>query len=110
MFKSDSAWNESGWKSEKFDSLLVQARGETDETKRRAMYSEMQGIISDQGSILIPNFLSFYDVHSAKVGGLSKDLPTCLARSFAYRPSRMRFNWRAIQNKTANSYMTEIPI
>jgi peptide/nickel transport system substrate-binding protein len=71
MFKSDSAWNESGWKSEKFDSLLVQARGETDETKRKAMYSEMQGIISDQGSILIPNFLSFYDAHSAKVGGLT---------------------------------------
>ena len=71
MFKSDSAWNESGWKSEKFDSLLVQARGETDETKRKAMYSEMQGIISDQGSILIPNFLSFYDAHSANVGGLT---------------------------------------
>jgi peptide/nickel transport system substrate-binding protein len=71
MFKSDSAWNESGWKSEKFDSLLVQARGETDETKRKAMYSEMQEIISDQGSILIPNFLSFYDAHSAKVGGLT---------------------------------------
>jgi peptide/nickel transport system substrate-binding protein len=35
------------------------------------MYSEMQGIISDQGSILIPNFLSFYDAHSAKVGGLT---------------------------------------
>ena len=71
MFKSDSAWNESGWKSERFDSLLIQARGETDETKRKAMYSEMQRTISDQGSILIPNFLSFYDAHSSKVGGLT---------------------------------------
>jgi peptide/nickel transport system substrate-binding protein len=71
MFKSDSAWNESGWKSERFDSLLIQARGETDETKRKAMYSEMQQTISDQGSILIPNFLSFYDAHSTKVGGLT---------------------------------------
>jgi peptide/nickel transport system substrate-binding protein len=71
MFKSDSAWNESGWKSEKFDGLLVQARGETDETKRKAMDSEMQRIISDQGSILIPNFLSFHDSHSANVGGLT---------------------------------------
>jgi hypothetical protein len=35
------------------------------------MYSEMQGIMSNQGSILIPNFLSFYDAHSANVGGLT---------------------------------------
>jgi hypothetical protein len=38
---------------------------------RKAMYSEMQRTISDQGSILIPNFLGFYDAHSAKVGGLT---------------------------------------
>lgn len=70
FFKSDSPWNESAWKSERFDSLLVEARGSTDEVKRKAMYAEMQQLVSDKGGIGLPLFSSFYDGHTAKLKGL----------------------------------------
>jgi peptide/nickel transport system substrate-binding protein len=75
FFKSDAPWNETGWKNEKFDSLLVQARAETDEAKRKAMYGEMQALIADQDSLSIPLFNSFYDSHTTRLKGLSP-IPT----------------------------------
>ena len=70
FFKSDAAWNEAGWKSEKFDQLLVAARSETDESKRKQMYADMQVMVNEQGGIGIPMFLSLLDAHSTKVKGL----------------------------------------
>lgn len=71
FFKSDAAWNESGWKSEKFDQLLVAARAETDDAKRRRMYADMQVLVHEQGGIGIPLFLASIDGHSKKLKGLS---------------------------------------
>jgi len=70
FYKSDSPWNESGWKNERFDQLLIAARGETDEAKRRQMYCEMQELARDVASVAIPMFNSFLDAHSTKVKGL----------------------------------------
>ena len=55
-FHSSSAWNETHWKHDRFDSLLVQARGELDEVKRRAMYYELQEILHHEGGLLAPVF------------------------------------------------------
>ena len=71
FFKSDAAWNESGWKSDKFDQLLVAARAETDDTKRRKMYADMQVLVHEQGGIGIPLFLASIDGHSKKLKGLA---------------------------------------
>ena len=75
FFKSDSAWNESGWNNPAFDKLLLEARGETDEPKRKQMYGEMQALVSDQGGIGLPLFASFYDGYSTKLKGMTK-IPT----------------------------------
>ena len=75
FFKSDSAWNESAWRNERFDQLLVAARGETDAAKRREMYAEMQVLVHEQCGIGLPMFISILDGHSAKVKGLSP-IPT----------------------------------
>jgi peptide/nickel transport system substrate-binding protein len=71
FFKSDAAWNESGWKNEQFDQLVVAARAETDEAKRKQMYADMQVLIHQKCGIGIPAFLSFLEAHSSKVKGLS---------------------------------------
>jgi peptide/nickel transport system substrate-binding protein len=71
FFKSDSPTNESGWKNEKFDQLLVAARAETDQAKRAQMYADMQVIIHTEGGIGIPMFLSSLDGHNKKLKGLS---------------------------------------
>jgi peptide/nickel transport system substrate-binding protein len=71
FFKSDAQWNESRWKSEKFDQLLVAARAETDLAKRKQMYADMQTMIHNEAGIGIPMFLASLDGHTAKLKGLS---------------------------------------
>jgi peptide/nickel transport system substrate-binding protein len=71
FFKSDAAWNESRWKSEKFDQLLVAARAETDLAKRKQMYADMQTLIHTEAGIGIPLFLASIDGHTTKLKGLS---------------------------------------
>ncbi|MDI5936113.1 ABC transporter substrate-binding protein [Halomonas kalidii] len=71
FYKSDASNNESGWQNEQFDQLLVAARGETDDAKRKQMYADMQVLIHEHGGIGIPQFNSSIDGHSAKLRGLS---------------------------------------
>lgn len=71
FFKSDAPWNEAGWKNEKFDQLLVAARGETDQAKRAQMYADMQVMIHNDGGIGIPMFISSIDAHNGKLKGLA---------------------------------------
>jgi len=66
-YAADAAWNDSFWKHDKFNKLLLEARAELDEAKRRAMYVEMQTIVSDEGGVLIPMFANYVMAHSDKV-------------------------------------------
>jgi peptide/nickel transport system substrate-binding protein len=52
-------WNEGHWSNEKFDALLLAARSELDDAKRRAMYQEMQQIVSFEGSSIIPMYNNY---------------------------------------------------
>jgi len=70
FYRSDAPWNETGWKSEQFDQLLVASRKEADEAKRREIYGDMQTLIYEKGSIVIPTFLSFIDAYDRRVQGL----------------------------------------
>ena len=70
FFSSNAAWNESAWKNEKFDQLLVAARAETDEAKRKQMYTDMQVMIHETSGIGIPVFISGLDAHTDKLKGL----------------------------------------
>ncbi|TDP72524.1 ABC transporter substrate-binding protein [Roseateles toxinivorans] len=71
LFKSDAAWNESRWKNDKFDQLLIGARAETDLAKRKQMYADMQTMIHHEAGIGIPLFLASLDGHSTKLKGLA---------------------------------------
>lgn len=70
FFKSDANWNESGWKNEKCDQLILAARAEADEAKRKALYGDIQSIIRDECGIGIPTFISLLDAHTDKLKGL----------------------------------------
>ena len=45
--------------------LLVTARAETDESKRAAMYAEMQQLVHDDGGLVNLVFNNYVDVHAA---------------------------------------------
>ncbi len=70
FFQSSAGMNESGWKNEQFDQLLVAARGETDDAKRKQMYADMQVLVHEKCGIGIPQFTSSLDGHNAKLKGL----------------------------------------
>ena len=59
--------NETRWDNPKFNELLVAARGEADEAKRREMYYEIQSIIRDEGGAVLPCFLNFVQATSDKI-------------------------------------------
>jgi peptide/nickel transport system substrate-binding protein len=71
FFQSDAVMNESGWKNERFDELLLAARGETDDAQRKQMYGEMQMLVNEHCGVGIPQFSSSLDGHNAKLKGLA---------------------------------------
>jgi len=70
LYTSNAAWNESAWKNEKFDQMLIAARAETDEAKRRQMYTDMQVMIHESSGVGIPVFINGLDAHTEKLKGL----------------------------------------
>ncbi len=65
---SDGApWNDTFWKHERFNKLLLTARAELDQDKRRDMYVEMQKIVSNEGGVVIPIFNNFVFAMNEKV-------------------------------------------
>jgi peptide/nickel transport system substrate-binding protein len=72
-WKSDSPSNDSHWKSERFDQLLIQARAELDGERRKQIYWELQKIASDDGACIIPVFADFIDAVRSNVKGFVPD-------------------------------------
>lgn len=58
-YSEGAAWNESYWSHERFNKILVEARAELDDNKRREMYWEMQTILNQEGGSVIPMFASY---------------------------------------------------
>ncbi len=71
FFKSDAGNNDAHWKDARFDALLLAARSELDEAKRKALYADMQVMIHEQGGVAIPLFIASLDAHDARLKGLS---------------------------------------
>lgn len=55
-YAAGADWNDSHFKDERFNQLLISARAELDAKKRAEMYGEMQRIVHDTGSVIIPFF------------------------------------------------------
>jgi peptide/nickel transport system substrate-binding protein len=58
-YQSGVAWNDTFWSNERFDELLVMARAELVEERRREMYFEMQEIVNQDGGAVIPMFANY---------------------------------------------------
>ena len=67
IYSKGADWNETFWDNERFNQLLLEARGELDSAKRREMYVEMQRIVHDDGGALIPMFLAYTHAVRAEI-------------------------------------------
>lgn len=67
VYSKGAAWNETHYDNDKFNQLLVQARGETDDKKRAGMYAEMQQMVHDDGGLINLVFNSYVEAGSSKL-------------------------------------------
>ena len=58
-YMSGAAWNDTFWEHDRFNKLLIEGRAETKTEKRRAIYYEMQEIVSNEGGVLVPMFANY---------------------------------------------------
>ena len=81
-YAAGASWNESYWQNERFNTLLMRARGELDTSKRRTMYEEMQQILRDDGGTVIPLFITDLMAASDKLahGKVASNIDTDGAR------------------------------
>ena len=67
--RSTGAFNETHWKSAKFDAMLSAAEGELDETKATDLWRQTQQVLFDEGGYLVWGFQPWLDGVSKKVQG-----------------------------------------
>jgi len=67
-YAADAAWNDTYWKNPRFNELLVAARAQLDEKKRRQMYAEMQALVRDDGGVVVPMFAADLSAATDKIG------------------------------------------
>ncbi|MFT5115406.1 MAG: peptide/nickel transport system substrate-binding protein [Parasphingorhabdus sp.] len=87
-YSASSNWNETYWKNEKFNKLLVSARAEVDDSKRRDMYFEMQAICRDDGGSVIHAFANHISANTAKVG-----VPETVAGNWEFDGYKLLERW-----------------
>ncbi len=66
-YAADSPWNDTFWKNSRFNELLLAARSETDDSKRAAMYAEMQQLVHDDGGLINIVFNTYVSAHTKKI-------------------------------------------
>lgn len=70
LYTSDAPWNESQFKNEKFDKMVLEARGSLDDARRKEIYDECQVMVSNEAGTAIPVWLSDMDAKTNKLQGL----------------------------------------
>lgn len=68
-FLSSANWNDTHWKREAFDKVVIAARAELDEAKRTQMYSDAQKMIQDDGGMVCFAIGDYLDGYSKKIKG-----------------------------------------
>ncbi|MDD9909418.1 MAG: ABC transporter substrate-binding protein [Ahrensia sp.] len=94
-YTADIEWNDTAWRdtpdAKKFNELVVAARGELDEGKRRTMYEECQRLIHDDGGAIVPMFANYIHGNSKKVAH-AEDVAANWAMDGEKSPERWWFN------------------
>lgn len=73
-YVSTAEWNDTRFKRPDFDKMAVEARGELDEAKRRALYRDMALMVRDEGGLILPVFNDYINASSGKLKGFVHDI------------------------------------
>jgi len=68
-YLSTADWNDTRFKREDVDALILQARSETDLAVRKEIYSKISKLVNEEGGTICPMFNDFIDAHSDTIMG-----------------------------------------
>ena len=69
---STADWNDTRFLRPDFDKMVLAARAELDETKRKQMYRDMAMMVRDEGGLILPMFNEFIDATGTEGRGLGR--------------------------------------
>jgi len=72
-YLSGADWNDTRFFRDDFDKIIISARAELDDVKRKALYRDAAVMVRDDGGLILPMFNDFIDAISDKVGGWVDD-------------------------------------
>ncbi|KQV38414.1 MULTISPECIES: ABC transporter substrate-binding protein [unclassified Rhizobium] len=81
-YLSTAEWNDTRFKREDFDKLLLQARSELDDAKRKELYHTMAVIVRDEGGLILPVFNDYIMAASASVKGFVDDIGNDMSNGY----------------------------
>jgi len=84
-YASGAPWNDTHWKNNRFDELLIKARSELDSAKRKEMYYEMQQLIRDDGGVIVVAFAQDLHADNYALGFSEIDAPLEKALKYAQK-------------------------
>ncbi|MGI9388576.1 MAG: ABC transporter substrate-binding protein [Boseongicola sp.] len=71
-YTSDTEWNDTAWKgtdaADRFNELVVLARSETDQAKRKDLYWEAQALLQDDGGAIVAMWANYISAYSKDIG------------------------------------------
>jgi len=70
-YTAETEWNDTAWKetdeAKQFNDLVVSARSETDDNKRKADYFEAQRLLQDDGGAIVAMWANYIHAHSNEI-------------------------------------------
>lgn len=73
VYVTGADWNETRHFNPKFDAMVLAARSELNQARRKAMYLDIAQVIHNDGGAIIPMFNDIVDAVGPKVGGYKKN-------------------------------------
>ncbi|HMA15251.1 MAG: ABC transporter substrate-binding protein [Bacteroidota bacterium] len=82
-YYSKADWNDTRFLRPDFDKLLLDARAELDQAKRKDMYREMAVMVRDEGGLILPMFNDFINAMTKNVQGYVHDIGNDMSNGYA---------------------------
>lgn len=81
-YLSTADWNDTRFLRPDFDKVLLEARAELDEGKRKDMYRDMAMMVRDEGGLILPMFNDFVNAAQKSVKGYVHDIGNDMSNGY----------------------------
>ncbi|WP_422785511.1 ABC transporter substrate-binding protein [Roseibium algae] len=81
-YLSTADWNDTRFKREDFDKMLLTARSELDQAKRKAIYHDMAVMVRNEGGLILPVFNDYLNASTKDVKGYVHDIGNDLSNGY----------------------------